>query len=323
LTTHVECISSMRAVIADPSARNAISIAEVPEPRPGPSQVVLNVHHVALNRGDLNDARSGRVPSGAVLGSDAAGVVNREAADGSGPTQGARVVALTPAAFAERVAVDVDAVATVTDSVGLAEAAVLPVAGLAALRSLRAAGSVLGKRVLVTGASGGVGRFAVQLAAAAGAHVIASVGSDARSAGLADAGAAQTTVGLRCINRPVDVILDTVGGPQMVDAWELLAPGGCLQSIGWTSPEAAVFPPFGTVGPPKSLSSFLNMPPYGDDLAMLVQLVRDGVLRPEIGWRGPLNRITDAAEALRTRQLVGKALLDVINVNERVKRGRP
>src|SRR5919198_406634 len=135
----------MRALVAEPSAPAALRLAEVPEPVPGPGQVLLDVHHASLNRGDLNDARSGRVPPGAVLGSDAAGVVARAAA-GDGPPAGARVVAMAPGAFAERSAVGVAALAPVPPEVDLAEAAALPVAGVAALRALRAAGPVLGRR---------------------------------------------------------------------------------------------------------------------------------------------------------------------------------
>jgi NADPH2:quinone reductase len=298
----------VRALIVEPSAPAALRLAEVPEPAPGPGQVVLAVRHASLNHGDLNDARSGRVPPGAVLGSDAAGIVAAAAGDGA-PAVGARVVALAAGAFAERVAVDVGALAEVPESVDLAAAATLPVAGLAALRALRAAGPVLGKRVLVTGASGGVGRFAVQLAAHAGAHVIASVGSRERGAGLVRAD--EVVVGLDGVDRPVDVVLDNVGGPQMVRAWDLLAPGGSLQSIGWTSGEPAVFPPYATVGLPKSLSSFLIEGEAGADLTTLVRLVAEGSLGVQIGWRGPWERVDEAVDALRSRRVDGKAVLDV------------
>ncbi len=97
----------MRAIIVDPSAPAALRLADVPEPVAGPSQVLLEVHHASLNHGDLNDARSGRVAPGGVLGSDAAGVVAHAAADGRGPAAGTRVVALAPGAFAERSAVAV------------------------------------------------------------------------------------------------------------------------------------------------------------------------------------------------------------------------
>jgi NADPH2:quinone reductase len=303
--------ASIRALVADPSAPNAMRLTEMPEPAQDPKDVVIDVHHVSLNHGDLNDARSGRVPAGAVLGSDAAGVVSRRARDGGGPEVGARVVALAQGAFADRIAVASGAVAEVPRSVDLAEAAALPVAGLAALRALRAAGPVLGRRVLVTGASGGVGRFAVQLAARAGAYVIASVGSAGRGEGLAETGADEVVIGLDGIDHPVDVVLDNVGGRQLVAAWELLASAGNLQSIGWTSGEPAVFPPYATVGPPKSLSSFLNEGAAAADLATLVGLLADGSLAVAIGWRGPWERMPEAVELLAGRRLQGKAVVDL------------
>ena len=72
-----------------------------------------------------------------------------------------------------------------------------------------------------------------------------------------------------------------------------------------------MFPPYATVGPPKSLSSFLNVGEAGADLATLVRLVADGSLSVEIGWRGPWDRIDEAADALRSRRVNGKAVLDV------------
>ncbi|MDG5806100.1 zinc-binding dehydrogenase [Streptomyces ossamyceticus] len=306
----------VRALVVDPSAPAAVRLAEVPDPVAGPGQVLVDVSHASLNYGDLNDARSGRLPVGAVLGSDAAGVVVQAAADGTGPAVGARVVALTSGAFAERVAIDTGALAEVPTSLDLADAVALPVAGLAALRSLRAAGLGLGTRVLITGASGGVGRFAVQLAARAGAHVIASVGSPARGEGLVEAGADEVLIGLEGLDRLVDVVIDSVGGPQLVAAWNQLAPGGSVQSVGWTSGEPAVFPPYATVGPSKSLTSFVIEGDTGPDLAALTDLAAEGAVTVEIGWQGPWDRFTEAAEALRGRRVAGKAVL-------RVSRGEP
>ncbi|HWM07243.1 MAG TPA: zinc-binding dehydrogenase, partial [Actinophytocola sp.] len=219
----------MRALVVDPAAPEAVRLADVPQPTAG-GGVLVEVRHASLNHGDLNDARSGRLPAGAVLGSDVAGVVLW----GGSLAPGTRVVAMARGGFAERVVVAADSLAEVPAMVDLAAAAALPVAGVAALRALRAAGSLLGKRVLVTGASGGVGRFAVRLAAIAGAHVIASVGSPARAV---RSGAHEVVVGLDGVGGPVDVVLDSVGGRQLVAAWELLAPGGSLQSVGWTSGE--------------------------------------------------------------------------------------
>ncbi|MGI5372505.1 zinc-binding dehydrogenase [Streptomyces iakyrus] len=301
----------VRALVVDRSGPAAVRLAEVSDPVPGPGQVLVDVSHVSLNHGDLNDARSGRVPVGAVLGSDAAGVVVRAAADGTGPAVGTRVVALASGAFAERVAIDVGALAEVPKGLDLAKAVALPVAGVAALRSLRAAGLGPDKRVLVTGASGGVGRFAVQLAARAGAHVIASVGSPARGKGLVGFGADEVLVGLEGLVRAVDVVIDSVGGPQLVAAWNLLAPGGSVQSVGWSSGEPAVFPPYATVGPSKSLTSFVIDGDAGPDLAVLTELAAEGAITVEIGWQGSWDRFAEAAEALQGRRVSGKAVLQV------------
>ncbi|HEV7652442.1 MAG TPA: zinc-binding dehydrogenase [Actinophytocola sp.] len=293
----------MRALVVDPTAADSVRMTDVADPvaRDG---VLVEVRHASLNRGDLNDARSGRVPPGAVLGSDVAGVVLW----GGSLAPGTRVVGLARGAFAERAVIPADSLAEVPAMVDLAQAAALPVAGVAALRALRASGTLLGRRVLITGASGGVGRFAVRLASLAGAHVIASVGSLERGEGL---GADEVVVGLGGLGTPVDVVLDNVGGPQLVAAWQLLAEGGRLQSIGWASGEPAIFPPYSTIGPAKSLTSFVTTGPVGADLADLVSLVAAGQLAVEIGWRGPLTKFADAVAALRSRTVCGKAVLDV------------
>jgi NADPH2:quinone reductase len=301
----------MRAIVVDPPARLGCGFADIAEPSLSDGQVLVAVTHASLNRGDLNDARSGRLAPGAVLGSDVAGTITRTPAGGSGPTVGTRVVALTAGAFAERCAVDATALAPLPPTVDSAQAAALPVAGLAALQALRAAGLAPGKRVLVTGASGGVGHFAVQIAAHAGAHVVASVGSPGRGDDLTDAGANEIVIGLDRIDEPVDIVLDSVGGPTLTGAWDLLAPGGSLQSIGWSSGEPASFRPYATVGPAKSLRSFLISAPVGDDLATLVSLTEAGDLTVDIGWQGSWNDIDQAADAMLGRTLRGKAVLEI------------
>jgi NADPH:quinone reductase-like Zn-dependent oxidoreductase len=104
------------------------------------------------------------------------GVVERQAADGTGPAAGVRVVGLVRAgAWAELAAVPVDWLAPIPDGVPDAQAATLPTAGMTALRCLELGGLLLGRRVLIAGANGGVGRIAVQLAVASGAQVTALV----------------------------------------------------------------------------------------------------------------------------------------------------
>lgn len=300
----------MRALVVDPSAPGSLRLGTAAEPRPAPHQLLLEVRHISLNRGEV--AFAGRRPAGTVHGYDAAGFVVQAAADGTGPAVGARVAAFGAGAWAQRMAVDVTAVAEVPDQVDLAAAAALPMAGVTALRTLRSR-SILGRRVLITGAAGGVGRYAVQLAAIGGAHVIASVGSAARTGGLADLGADEVVVGLEGIDQPVDLILDNVGGPQLAAAWHLLAPGGGVQNIGWASEEPAVFEPYSLffVGPAKTMSTFGDVHEVGPDLATLLEFVAAGRLSPEVDWSGPWDRVTEAAQALLDRRIAGKAVLDV------------
>lgn len=302
----------MTALVVDPSAPYGVRLGEVPEPVPGPGEVLVDVRHLSLNFGELSMSRGGHVPPGTVLGWDAAGIVAVPAAAVRGPATGERVVTRGDfGGWAQRRAVPVNELAVVPATVDLAVAATLPVAAGTALQALRAAGPLLGRRVLITGASGGVGRFAVQLAAHGGASVIASVGSLAHGEGLSALGADQVVVGLEGIDAPVDIILDAVGGSQMVRAWSLLAAGGSLQSIGWTSGEPACFPPYATVGPAKSLTAFMMSNGLGPDLATLLGFLDEGWLKAEMGWRGPWEQIDAAAEALFGRRVRGKAVLDV------------
>jgi len=161
----------MRALVADPTASPALSLADVPEPAPGPGQLLLDMEAASVNRGEIRNA--GKQPPGTVIGWDVAGTV---AALGEGVTQfdvGERVVALTPSggAFAERVVVPAEWTAPLPSACDFVTAATLPVAGVTAVGILRLARAHAGDRVLVTGAAGGVGLFAVQLALQARATV--------------------------------------------------------------------------------------------------------------------------------------------------------
>jgi NADPH:quinone reductase-like Zn-dependent oxidoreductase len=299
----------MRAVLVDSSAPGGFRIGEAPEPEPGPNQALVQVQHISLNFGDLNGARAR--PDGFIPGWDSSGVIVRPAAVEGSPPAGTRVVTtmLSQGGWAERRTVDFDEIAVVPDDIDLGEAASLPVAGVTALRALRRSGALLGRRVLITGASGGVGHFAVQLAALGGAHVIASVGSEARGEGLRELGATEVVVGLEGVERPIDVVLDNVGGPQLAAAWRLLGEGGVIQCIGTTSRQDAAFPSL--VGMYRRIEAFTKGPNSSADLAYLLRLMGEGKLRVEVGWRGPWSRFDEAAEALNGRRVKGKAVLDI------------
>ncbi|MCX5064404.1 zinc-binding dehydrogenase [Micromonospora lupini] len=301
----------MRAIVAAPDAVDGFRVTEVPDPAPGPGQVLVEVRHAAVNAGEVRHLDVW--PAGSVLGHDAAGHVLRGAEDGSGPRPGDRVLAFGQGAWAQRAVYEVDSVAVVPPAVDLAEVAALPMVGLTALRTLRASGPLRGRRVLVTGASGGVGRVAVQLARHFGAYVLAVVGSAARGEGLAALGADEVIVGLDGGVEHVDVVLETVGGAQLVAAWGLLTPGGVLHSIGWASGAPAVFPVNSTFAPgvARTLRSFGDTSSPAADLALLVDLVARGVLRAPIGWRGSWHHLGEAVGALRERRVPGKILLDL------------
>ncbi|MER7082465.1 alcohol dehydrogenase catalytic domain-containing protein, partial [Saccharopolyspora kobensis] len=159
----------MRALVVDHGQAGPVRFADVDEPVPASDEALVEVRHIGLNFGELNYVH--QWPAGAVHGHDAAGVVVRAAADGSGPPEGTRVaVGMSSHAWAQRVAVSPASLGTVPEGVDLADGAALGIAGVTALRVLRKR-SLLARNVLITGASGGVGHFAVQLAALAGARV--------------------------------------------------------------------------------------------------------------------------------------------------------
>ena len=163
--------TQIRAVVVDPDAPGKLAIRPVELRDPDRDEVAGRVTAISLNRGETRRALQLAAP-GWRPGWDFAGVVEREAADGSGPKSGARVVGILPSgAWAERVNCRTPCRRGAARRVSDAQAATLPVAGLTALHALRQGGLLLGRKVLVDGASGGVGHLACQLAAAAGAQV--------------------------------------------------------------------------------------------------------------------------------------------------------
>ncbi|MFE2746423.1 zinc-binding dehydrogenase [Streptomyces scopuliridis] len=303
----------MRALLYDPEAPQGFRIGEAPDPVPAESQALVEVHAVSFNFGEIA-YREGMLSPGQVSGWDAAGVVVRAAGDGSGPSVGTRVVTFGwTGAWAALRAVGTEELAVVPDAVDLGAASALPVAGVTALQALRRLGGVVGRRVLITGASGGVGRYAVQLAALAGARVVASVGSQARGEGLRELGAEEVVIGPGNVTAPVFGVLDNVGGAQLAEAFSQVEPGGSVQAIGKASLQPTVidFEEERRRGGRRRIEVFTVESPFGADLAYLVGLLDQGLLDPQIGWRGPWERAAEAAEALLGRRVRGKAVLDV------------
>jgi NADPH2:quinone reductase len=302
---------SMPAFVPAPDAPARTVLGDVPEPEPAPDEALVAVEAYSLNRGEiflLDAPRDGWRP-----GQDVAGRVERAAADGSGPPAGTRVVAHVPAAgWAARVAAPTDALAPLPDEVTATDASTLGVAGLTALRLLRAAGSVAGSRVLLTGASGGVGHFVVELAAAQGGLVTAV---SSRGERLLALGAAEVVGSVEAAEGPFELVLESVGGASLTAALERLAPRGKLLWFGEASREPA------TIGFGSAAGAFLaSIEPFiywrtgasdGDDLATLVRLVAGGRLHPEVGLVADWRETPDALIALRDRRVRGNAVLTV------------
>ncbi|MGH7060053.1 MAG: zinc-binding dehydrogenase [Stellaceae bacterium] len=312
----------VRAVVVDPSLPERLAIREVGLRDPDRDEVGVRVTAVSLNRGEtrraLQSAEAGWRP-----GWDFAGVVETGAADGSGPAPGTRVVGLLPSgAWAERVNCRSHAVAALPDAVGDAAAASLPVAGLTALHALRQGGLLLGRKVLVDGASGGVGHLACQLAAAGGAFVWGHVRREAHRAAVAEWCGERVVVGRELIAAkpygPFWLVLDSVGGRALGAALGILQPNGAcvtfgVSESGTASIESRDF--FATGGTRLyGLTLFhelMSVERAGIGLRLLAELIEAKKLRPQIAVEAPWTEIGQIARRLIDRDFTGKAVLHI------------
>ncbi|MGW1739066.1 zinc-binding dehydrogenase [Nocardia sp. NPDC001965] len=309
----------MRALVIDRSAPAGLRLGEVADPEPTPHQAVIRVTATSLNHGEVRFAR-GDAPQGSVPGWDAAGIVEHAAADGSGPAAGTPVITLGwDGAWAQYRAVDTDLIGTAPGGAEPAQLATIPVAATTALRALHRLGPLLGRRILITGATGGTGRYAVQLARLGGAYVVAATGDPAtHGPSLRELGADEVVTGTGDPATPVDGAIDLVGGAHLVDAYRRLAEGGTVVAVGHSAEADETFPYgafFGDQGRhDRSVTSFflLGCADLGRDLTWLAQQVAGGTLQPNIAWQGEWTRFGEAAEALLSRRLHGKAVLEVL-----------
>ena len=293
----------MRAVFSTPNGPTRTELRDdVPVPEPAPDEALVEVHAFAVNRGEL-----------ALLA-----MRRRRAADGSGPPEGTRVAGLAEwHGWAEYVPVPTVRMAVLPDGVSDVQAAALPMAGTTAANVLRQGPQLLGARVLVTGASGGVGRFAVQLAAIGGATVTAVARAERADALRALGAAGVVAATADTPDGSFDLILESEGGASLTAAVAKIAARGTIVVFGNSSrePSQVGFMDFAAHGGHDarivSYFSFLHASDAGRNLELLVRLVAEGRLDPGVGLESGWEDLNDALERFANREVSGKVVLRV------------
>jgi NADPH2:quinone reductase len=289
-----------------------VALSDVDVPKPPADEALVAVEAFSVNRGEILLLASGRHDP---PGKDIAGHVVQAAADGSGPAVGTRVVAhIDGGGWAQRVAVPAGRLVVLPDQVPAAAAAALPLPGLTALRLLRAAGGVAGRRLLLTGASGGVGHYFVELAAAVGIKVTAVTSTPARGERLLALGARAVVTSVEDADGPFDVAIDSVGGDVFGQALVKLGRNGLMLWYGQASLEPVTADFFAVQRGPtdvtiRTLNYWTEADRDAEDLATLVDLVATGRLHPEIGEIADWSETPRVLANLRDRRVRGNAVL--------------
>ncbi|CAL9510021.1 Narbonolide_10-deoxymethynolide synthase PikA2, modules 3 and 4 [Streptomyces sp. enrichment culture] len=328
----------MKAIVQDRfGPPYTLRLADVDRPEPADGQVLVRVHAAAVNpydwhmlRGDPYAARLlGGIgltrPKQRVAGIDAAGEVAAVGPGVPGLSPGDAVLGFCPGAFAEYAVTTPDLLVRKPESLTFEQAAAVPMAAVTALRGISTVGRVrAGQRVLVNGAGGGVGTFAVQVAVSLGAEVTGVCGADkaglVRSLGAAyvvDHAREDWTDG----RRRHDVILDNVGSLPPSRVRRALTPTGTLVANGGGTPGRV----FGAIGGMlrvvalnavvrQRLAVIVPSAPSGptrEDLTAVSELVASGRLTPVIGRTLPLKDAAEAVRHVERGHALGKTVLAV------------
>ncbi|MEM9692263.1 MAG: zinc-binding dehydrogenase [Myxococcota bacterium] len=309
------------AVVTDPKAPGFVRLADRARRAPRADELVVEVGAFSLNRGELRFAANR--PPGTAIGWDVGGTVVEAAATGDGPAVGTRVVGFSRAqeGWNKRVCLPVRDVATLEEGISLEVAASLPVAAGTALACLEAAGPLLGRRVFVTGVTGGVGGFAVKLARLGGARVIAQVRRDEQRGTATALGADDVVVTAdgSVLEKygPFDAVIDGIGGRLFQAGVAALTADGVAISYGVTGAPSVELPLGALLGKGRARVRGLNLYAVSDVvppavwLSRLVRLVGSGRLAVDelrvSSWRD----VGEVAQALLDRSFSGKAVLTV------------
>jgi NADPH2:quinone reductase len=306
----------MRALVADPAASPSLSLADVPEPSPGPGQLLIDMDGASVNRGEIRSAA--KQPPGTVIGWDVAGTVAALGEDVTTFDVGERVVALSPdgGSFAERVVVPAEWTAPLPSACDFVTAATLPVAGVTAAGILRLARTHAGDRILVTGAAGGVGQFTLQLALQTRATVTGQAASEERAAAVRDTGAeALVHPGDGSpVDGEFDVVLDGIGGPMLGPLLAATARNGRVVVYGNSADAESTFrvETFYSKGVTiYGFRVFTSVPPAQavKDMATLADQAASGALSVKVQATAPLADAIPLIADLYARKVTGKVVL--------------
>lgn len=290
---------------------------DAPRPVPGPKDVVIKVHAVAINPVDWK-IRQGyakdrlKHPLPLILGWDVSGVIETVGSEVTGYAPGDEVFSrpniARDGAYAEYIAVDAGEIARKPASIDHVQAAAIPLAGLTAWQSLFDAGGLTaGQRILIHAAAGGVGIYAVQLAKWKGATVIGTA-SPGNHAFLKELGVDEVidynSIRFEDVVRDVDMVLDTIGGETQSRSWSVLKPGGILVSI--TQP-----PSKESAAAHGVRGGYVFIQPNAAQLKSLADLVDAGKLKAVVETILPLDQAARAHEMNQAGHTRGKIVLRV------------
>lgn len=308
----------MKAIFTAPDSKEKFIIKETCIPVQAPHQALIKVEAFSLNQGETRtalDATSSYVP-----GWDFAGTIVAEAPDGSTLRDGTSVFGFVPqGSWAEYVVAPQNLMAEIPEGVSVAEAATLAVAGVTAYMCTDLAGSMAGRKVLITGASGGVGRFICQIAAAAGAKVfVLSRRTNFNQLLLEDniipEGIFVSMAEARAAGQ-YDIILDSVGGDTLGLALAALTQSGICVNFGNSSRQPTTFNVRSTDWPfsrKQCIWVGREMPENCSEILQhLAALVKTRQLRPSIDALLPWTEIAEASERLLGQMVNGKIVLSV------------
>ncbi|MHC8334441.1 NADP-dependent oxidoreductase [Pseudomonas sp. LB3P25] len=292
---------------------DAAQVAEIEKPEPGQGQVLVRVRAAGVNGIDWK-VREGNVrnafplPLPIVLGAEMAGVVDAVGPGASRFRVGDRVMGAVGGlgAYAEFVTVSEASLSRTPEDLDDVHAAAIPVAAVAAWKSLHHAGPIHpGQRILVHGAAGGLGAYAVQYAKRAAAEVFSTAGTAdldyVRSLG-ADHVIDYQLQRFEEVVRDIDLVLDYVGGEVLDRSWQVLTQNGVI--VGTSSPDILARTPANRRG-----LWFMNKPDP-ELLESLAQEIASGTLQSRIGEVVGFADIPKAVERNRTVSGTGKVVAD-------------